>query len=90
MDTVGQATGGHMYILEQCISNISEHGDDVESLLKYRFLGSTPRESDSGLMAGLTAGPECADRTNFQVKHSLEQLSDLWNKANSSSHPPLR
>lgn len=79
-----------MCILEQCISNISEHKNDVESLLKHRFLGSTPRDSDSGPMSGLTAGPECADRTSSQVKHGLEQLSDLWNKTNSSSHPPLR
>lgn len=49
------------------------------------FLGSTPRDSDSGL----GSGPEFADVTSSQVKHGLEQLSGLWNKTNSSSHPPL-
>lgn len=74
-----------MCVLEQCISKVSKYKSDVESLLK---LGSwvPPGDSDSGLMSG----PECAALTSSQVKHgALEQLSGLWNKTNSSSHPPV-
>ena len=58
-------------IREQCVSNFSMHKNDLESLLKHKVLGSTPRDFDSGLRSG----PEVACLTNFsQVKHSFRTI----------------
>ena len=57
-------------IREQCVSNFSMHKNDLESLLKHKVLGSTPKGFDSGLRSG----PEVAYLTKSQVKHSFRTI----------------
>ena len=57
-------------IREQYVSNFSMYKNDLESLLKHKVLGSTPRDFDSGLRSG----PEVAYLTNSQVKHSFRTI----------------